>query len=483
MPKTDFKPMTPLTYRWFKAMQDIKFDGLDEDGHYPPLSADDLDMSSNPLLAQLQNIENLYTNISTLNSSISPRVSTLETTFSSYGTRLTAAETTNASQATALTAITNSKNAISAAQTSRATAISDLTTRITALENAAGNYTALANRITTLETNITSLQGQYTAITATNNTQASNITSLTNRITTLEGYPTYSNADYLLDKAKITGDATAVFPNSYGENPDTTGVSYWKRSENTVWGNVLGHATKAGRNYNVLRATRYYRNGVSFLKLLISGVRITWRKKDYYGSTESMFSIAFNEFNVPGNYSIVEQITLPYLNIIIPDSDLSTHNDIWCTVAISPGAPTGYSGGGNPNGIGEYYQAAYNTNVYGNYYFECDSPSINFNANGDSCSYFDPVFGLRMTTVAAPTPTQLLQNTIGTFVSGLTGAGLYGCITMHLYVSNTATPSDRLATDLTQWTAATLDDFNIHQGLNNANYPITYPVVGNYTPV
>ena len=45
MPKTIFSSAVRVTSKWLNGSRDIRFDGLDEDWHYPPLTVDSIQLT------------------------------------------------------------------------------------------------------------------------------------------------------------------------------------------------------------------------------------------------------------------------------------------------------------------------------------------------------------------------------------------------------------------------------------------------------
>jgi uncharacterized coiled-coil protein SlyX len=266
MSKTDFIVGTPLTYRWFDAMQHIQFDGLDEDGHYKPITADDIDLTNNPLLNSVSSIQANHDNAEAKQLAISPIVSNISAQNTSYSSRITVLENSNTTQNTTLTSLNNTYNSLNTTNNGHVTSIASLDSRVTYLENNSPDYTSLSNRLTTIEGAITSLNSNVTTINNVNTTQTNNINSLDSRIDALEiATSDYTESEWFNDKASLVGVAGSFDGVPYNaSNPE---LSY----PNSAIAPLSGLAAQNGQFYQVVRTTIIKKGTEETVKVLTTG--------------------------------------------------------------------------------------------------------------------------------------------------------------------------------------------------------------------
>lgn len=386
--KTRFHENSLLTSAWFKAMQDIKFDGLDEDGHYPPIDISGVDFSGTQIGADIAALQTNYTALNSSYTNLNGRATTLETTATSYGTRLTAIETTNTSQQSSITTLTSNYTTLTNTSNTQTTQISGLTTRVTALE-AGGSLGALETRVTTAESNISALQTSATTATNTNNTQTTQISGLDTRVTALETNPP-SGAD---------ATVVAKMLSLYGKIK-VNGVAAYQ--DLSITGNPNGYMNFGLKPFQMIRRQWIDNdaNSNSYYRFLLSGAIFNLNTANTDATTRRLLTadnsgIATSNpaYNVYGGYCV--RLVIPWLDIIVEKAwlqgKLNTKVKIYLRVEDDAV---------NRNALGSTYSNASSTNYF-------DANPIIYGATTDTtkAAYYCYSLGVRVSTVATTNDT------------------------------------------------------------------------------
>jgi uncharacterized coiled-coil protein SlyX len=381
MAKTKFERDTRLSSAWFRAMQDIKFDGLDEDGHYPPIDGSALDLSSNPIGAQITSLASSYATLSTNYNSLNTTVGGLQTSYNSLNSRLTSAENVNTSQQTTINTLNSNYTALTTAVGTNTSALSGLNSRVTTLENSSA--TGLETRISAAENSITNLQSSVAAINTTNSTQTSDISSLTSRVTALESNPGGVPATSIAKTLSYYSTVAVTSNPSLSQHLAVTGNA------------ISGYMTENGKPFNLIRREFIKNNsrGQDYFFLLLSGV--IFNLNENCTDTSKMRLMAKEQFGLATSHPsynmygrFISRSVLPYLLLAFSTNWLIARPNVQHKVYLRV-----EDDATNRDSLGSVYD---NTTVD---YFDTEPYIYGETTTVSKCSYYCPAIGLRVSTV------------------------------------------------------------------------------------